>query len=123
MAAICAADVLVMASHYESFGLVRLGALACGRPVVSTPVGAMERLIKQSQAGYVVGDTRPRSLAQGIQSIINNSKLPKADQIRKSILEYCWSNVASATLREYESAIRHQSFENDRLLSARVSYG
>ena len=71
------ADVLVMASHYESFGLVGLEALACGRPVVSTPVGAMESLIQQSRAGHVVGDTLPRSLARGIQSIITHSKLPR----------------------------------------------
>ena len=116
------ADVLVMASHYESFGLVGLEALACGRPVVSTPVGAMESLIKQSQAGQVVSDTLPRSLAKGIQSIITNST-PPADEIRKSVLEYSWSNVAAAILKEYETAIRHRSFEDDRLVSARASCG
>jgi D-inositol-3-phosphate glycosyltransferase len=102
------ADVLVISSHYESFGLVGLEALACGRPVVSTPVGAMESLIQQSQAGHVVGDTRPRSLARGIQSIITHST-PPAEEIRKSVLEYSWSNVASAILKEYETAIRHPS--------------
>ena len=110
------ADVLVMASHYESFGLVGLEALACGRPVVSTPVGAMESLIQQSHAGYVVGDALPQSLAKGIQSIITNSTLAQADQIRKSVLAYSWSNVAAAILKEYETAIRHQSFEDDRLV-------
>jgi D-inositol-3-phosphate glycosyltransferase len=116
------ADVLVMASHYESFGLVGLEALACGRPVVSTPVGAMESLIQQSHAGYVVGDTLPRSLAKGIQSAITNST-PPADQIHKSVLAYSWTNVAAAILKEYETAIRHQSFENDRLVYAQASCG
>ena len=116
------ADVLVMASHYESFGLVGLEALACGRPVVSTPVGAMESLIKQSQAGRVVSDSLPRSLADGIQSIITNST-PPADEIHKSIHGYSWSNVAAAILEEYETAIRHRSFEDDRLVSARACCG
>ena len=115
-------DVLVMASHYESFGLVGLEALACGRPVVSTPVGAMDTLIQQSQAGQVVSDTLPRSLAKGIQSVITNST-PPADEIRKSVLEYSWSNIASAILEEYETAIRHQSYEDDCLVPARASYG
>jgi len=116
------ADVLVISSHYESFGLVGLEALACGRPVVSTPVGAMDILIQQSQAGQVVSDTLPRSLARGIQSIITHPA-PPADEIRKSVLKYSWSNVAAAILREYETAIRHQSYEDDRLLSAQASCG
>ena len=116
------ADVLVISSHYESFGLVGLEALACGRPVVSTPVGAMERLIQKSQAGQVVRDTLSQSLAKGIQSIITHST-PPADEIRKSVLEYSWSNVASATLKEYETAIRHQSYEDDYLVAARASCG
>ncbi len=102
--------LLVISSHYESFGLVGLEALACGRPVVSTPVGAMESLVKQSQAGQVVSDTLPRSLAKGIQSIISNSTLPQADEIRKSVLDYSWSNVAAAILKEYETAIRQRVF-------------
>ena len=99
------ADVLVISSHYESFGLVGLEALACGRPVVSTPVGAMESLIQLSQAGQIVSDTQPRSLAKGIESIITNHRLPQADAIRKSVLEYSWSNVAAAIIKEYEMTI------------------
>ncbi len=117
------ADVLVISSHYESFGLVGLEALACGRPVVSTPVGAMKHLIQQSQAGHVVSDTLPRSLAKGIQSIITNSAQQQADEIRESVLAYSWSNVAAAMLREYETTIRHQSFANDQIMSARASCG
>ena len=116
------ADVLVMASHYESFGLVGLEALACGRPVVSTPVGAMESLIRQSQAGRIVSDTSPRSLADGIQSIITNST-PPADEIHKSVHGYSWSNVAAAILKEYETAIQCRSFEDDCLVPARACCG
>ena len=47
----CAADALVVPSLYESFGMVGLEALACGRPVVSTPVGAVDSLIRKAQAG------------------------------------------------------------------------
>ena len=117
------ADVLVISSHYESFGLVGLEALASGRPVVSTPVGAMETLINQSQAGYVINDTLPRSLAAGIQSIISKPNLPRADEIRKSVLKYSWSNVASAILMEYEKAIGQRAFEDDHLMLVRASCG
>ena len=117
------ADVLVISSHYESFGLVGLEALACGRPVVSTPVGAMETLINRIQAGQVIRDALPRSLARGIQSIITSSNLPQADRIRKSVLKYSWSNVAAAILKEYETAIEHWSIEDDHLVPAQASCG
>ncbi len=117
------ADALVISSHYESFGLVGLEALACGRPVVSTPVGAMETLINQSQTGYVISDTLPRSLAAGIQSMITNPNLPRADEIRKSVLKYSWSDVATAILKEYETAMEHRSFADERPMLARASCG
>jgi len=83
----------------------------------------LESLIQQSQAGYIVSDGLPHSLAGGIQSIIRNSKLPPAAEIRKSVLEYSWSNVASAILGEYETVMQQGSFESDRLISVGASCG
>ena len=115
-----AADVLVMPSHYESFGMVALEALACGRPVVATPVGAIDSLIRTTQAGYIVPDPSPRCLADGIQSIISDRSIPSAAEIRNSVIEFSWSNVASAIIAEYESAIRQQLFEEDQRLPAKA---
>jgi glycosyltransferase involved in cell wall biosynthesis len=82
----------------------------------------MDTLIQQSQAGQIVSDALPRSLAKGIQSVITNSTQPPG-AIRKSVLKYSWSNVAAAILKEYETAIRHQSYEDDCLVPARASCG
>jgi D-inositol-3-phosphate glycosyltransferase len=117
-----AADVLVMPSRYESFGMVGLEALACGRPVVSTPVGAVDSLIRKARAGCIVSDPTPQSLADGIQSIISDHTIPAADVIRRSILEYSWSNVASAVIAEYESAINQQLFENEQGIMAQAAF-
>ena len=116
-----AADLLVMASRYESFGMVGLEALACGRPVVSTPVGAVDSLIRKTRAGCIVSDPTPQSLADGIQSIINDRTIPAPDVVRQSILGYSWSNVASAVIAEYESAISQQLFEDDQQKLAQAS--
>jgi D-inositol-3-phosphate glycosyltransferase len=118
-----AADVLVMPSHYESFGMVGLEALACGRPVVSTPVGAVDSLVLKARAGCVVPDLSPRSLADGIQSTISDQAIPPADLIRQSILEYSWSNVASVVIAQYASVIQQQFFENELQVPARASCG
>jgi D-inositol-3-phosphate glycosyltransferase len=116
-----AADVLVMPSRYESFGMVGLEALACGIPVVATPVGAVDSLVRKAQAGCIVSDPSPRTLSNGIQSVISDRSIPAADVIRRSILDYSWSNVASAVIAEYESAIRQQFFEDDHRIPAQAS--
>ncbi len=118
-----AADVLVMPSHYESFGMVGLEALACGRPVVTTPVGAVDSLVRKAQAGCVVPDLSPCSLADGIQSIVSDQTIPAAGLIRQSILEYSWSNVASTVIAEYAGVIRQQFFEDELPMPVKASCG
>ena len=115
-----AADVVVVPSHYESFGLVGLESLACGTPVVSTPVGAMADILADGKTGYVASDADPRGLADRIEKVISDSAKPllPAHAIRASIKEYGWSNVAAAVLNQYGSVLRGSLSEPERSLSA-----
>ncbi|CAB1070642.1 D-inositol-3-phosphate glycosyltransferase (EC [Olavius algarvensis Delta 1 endosymbiont] len=116
-----AADVLVLPSYSESFGMVGLEALACGRPVVTTPVGAVDRLVRRTQAGCVVPDHSAHSLADGILSIIRDPDIPSAERIRQSIFEYSWSEVASAVVAEYAELIGPQCYGDDRQIPVEAS--
>ncbi|MBW2482626.1 MAG: glycosyltransferase [Deltaproteobacteria bacterium] len=115
------ADVLVIPSRYESFGLVGLEALACGRPVVSTPVGAMDHLLRDVRAVRVVGNSSPESLAGEIQSLIADRSLPSSAEIRASVKGYSWSRVAGAILREYQEAMDQHASEKNILTHAQAS--
>lgn len=103
-----AADVLVVPSYYESFGLVGLESLACGTPVVAGRVGAMDALIKDGKTGVLVDDPSPRSLADAIERSISApfGKGTLRGEIRASVLCYGWDNIVSAVLREYSSVVQ-----------------
>jgi len=118
-----AGDVLVLPSYSESFGMVGLEALACGRPVVTTQVGAVDSLVHSTQAGCVVPDHTARSLADGIRMAIRNRGMTSADRIRRSILEYSWSNVASAVIAQYAELLRTPSYGEDRRMPIMASGG
>jgi D-inositol-3-phosphate glycosyltransferase len=102
-----AVDVLAVPSYYESFGLVALEALACGTPVVTTPVGAMEKIVKDGVTGYVARDSDPTHFARLIEAIWlkrkQNSLSPS--KIRASVTEYTWARSASLLLEAYQRAL------------------
>jgi len=118
-----AADVLVVPSHYESFGLVGLESLACGTPVVAADVGAMRGILRDGETGQIVTPADPRALAQAIETFITGSgpKKLSADMIRASVLKFGWSNVAAAVIDEYDMLFQQMNYEALDNASAKVS--
>jgi D-inositol-3-phosphate glycosyltransferase len=98
-----AADVCVIPSYYESFGLVVLESLACGTPVVANRVGIVESLLDYRNIGYMVDDHEPYNLAEAIARILSNStdRLSIAETARKTVVSFSWENVARQISEQY----------------------
>ena len=97
-----AADVCVVPSYYESFGLVALESLACGTPVVATDVGNLKSIIRQGKTGYVLKDNAPHRLADKIALLLSrpNTDTKSARLIRATVSKFSWSNIAEAIIRD-----------------------
>ena len=102
-----AADVCVIPSYYESFGLVTLESLACGTPVVATDVGDFKNIIHQVDTGYVVMDNAPHHLAEKIASLLSkpSSDMKSALSIRESVTEFSWSNIAQQIIKQCQEVL------------------
>ncbi len=102
-----AADVLVMPSHYESFGMVALEAMACGTPVIASQVGGLAYLIKDGETGFHVPDQDPDALCEKLLVLLNDAEQREAMGRRAAeyAQDYAWSKIASQMLEVYKSLV------------------
>ena len=100
-----AADVLVVPSYHETFGMVALEAMACGTPVIAARVGGLKTLIKHGQTGYLVPWQCPDSYAEHIEVMILNTELRRTMGKQSRLLAETmgWNSVADKITKVYNS--------------------
>ena len=98
-----AADVCVVPSYYESFGLVAAEALACGTPVVASRVGGLATIVKDGDTGYLVDGPSHEAFAQCLELLLAEEELRRrmAAAARSSVMKYAWPAVARRVLHVY----------------------
>ncbi|MBI4587196.1 MAG: glycosyltransferase [Candidatus Rokubacteria bacterium] len=98
-----AAEMTVMPSYYESFGMVALEAMACGNPVIASRVGGLTTTVQDGVTGYLVPEGDPRVLADRISTILRDQELRRrfgTEAVRRAA-QYRWPCVTEAVCRLY----------------------
>ena len=102
-----AADVCVVPSFYESFGLVALEAMACGTPVVASRVGGLAGTVRDGETGFLIPWRCPEPFAERLELLLGNEELRHAfgQSAREAVERFRWGNVAEAVLALYRELI------------------
>ena len=99
-----AADVCLVPSRSESFGLVALEAQACGVPVVASAVGGLLTLVEHGRSGYLVESREPDEYAAWIDAILADPVLARRLSVSAAgrARTYTWSTSAARLRRLYD---------------------
>jgi D-inositol-3-phosphate glycosyltransferase len=106
-----AADVCVVPSYYESFGLVAIESMACGTPVVASRVGGLTSTIADGETGYLIPWRCPEPFAERLELLLDNDELRASfgKAAREAVERFRWANVAEAVMGLYEDLLATES--------------
>jgi glycosyltransferase involved in cell wall biosynthesis len=97
------ANVVVVPSRYEPFGLVALEAMACGRPVIASQVGGLTEVVVDAGTGYLVPPGDDLRLAQRVAQLLldHDTATQLGTAARQRAESYGWDSIAARTERIY----------------------
>jgi D-inositol-3-phosphate glycosyltransferase len=98
-----AADVVLVPSRSESFGLVALEAQACGTPVVAASVGGLRYVVEDGAGGFLVEGHDPADHAERLLQILSDKELAMnlSAEAARSALRFTWDATAAELLGVY----------------------
>lgn len=94
------ADLFILPSEYESFGLAALEAMACGVPVISTDAGGLPEVQIQGHTGFMSGVGDVESMADDALAILDHDALPR---FKKAALAHAEEFAKEVVIPQYEA--------------------
>jgi D-inositol-3-phosphate glycosyltransferase len=106
-----ASEIVVMPSHYESFGMVALEAMACGTPVVASQVGGLAFLVRDGETGFVVPGNDVQMLAKRIVELIKDKDLRNklGNKSAEYAQLYAWEIISEKMIEVYNQVLENHN--------------
>ena len=111
---IVAADALVLASQYETFGVVVIEALALGKPVIATRCGGPNRIVRP-QDGLLIPPDDVDAIAQAMRHIRTNRNQYDAQGIRQACIDRYGETAIAEQLETFYEQICSRSHDSKEL--------
>jgi D-inositol-3-phosphate glycosyltransferase len=101
------ADVVVMPSHYESFGMVALEAMACGVPVITTNVAGISDILDDHHKDLLTTVNNPLLLAKQIEKLLADPQYHAhvSRLVRERVQDLSWTNIAARIKTYYQKLL------------------
>jgi glycogen(starch) synthase len=105
------ADLTVVPSIYEPFGLVALEAMACGCPCLVADTGGLREVVPHEEVGLRFRSRDPASLARVAARVLTDEGLGRSivAEAHEHVREFDWADVAERTLDVYEEMVAKQA--------------
>jgi len=89
------ADLFLLSSEYEGFGMSVVEAMASGLPAVVSNIEPMKEIIKNKKNGYIVDFDNENEVAELITKLLDNKKIREkiGNEAKKSTKNYDWGNI------------------------------
>ena len=101
------ADICVFPSVYETFCIVCLEAMACGKPVVASDVGGIPFVVENGKTGFLFERGNVNELAEKVIILLKNKELRKkmGEAGRERAKEFTWDKIAEQTVEVYREIL------------------
>jgi D-inositol-3-phosphate glycosyltransferase len=102
-----AAEMIAVPSHYESFGMVALEAMACGTPVIASDVGGLSFIVRNGETGFLIPDQDVDAWADTMQRLLHDPGL-RAELGRRGsqvAQQYAWPRITDRIVELYRDVL------------------
>jgi len=107
-----AADVCVVPSYYEPFGIVPLEALTCRCPVIASRVGGLQYTVQDGQNGFLVPPQDPAAIAKHAEEILTGRSTiqEKVNRFAELVIptKWHWDKIAREVESDYQETMERR---------------